>query len=143
MFEDFTYEQRIAFVEAMANIIASDRKVAPEEKAELDGLVASAGLSIADPAVAAAIDRQLSGNGGSLTGILHGLQAKELRSAVFRMLIETACADGAIAPEERAKVLEAAALFGYDKGAAGDLVDWTLQSILHEKREQEILTRLG
>jgi uncharacterized tellurite resistance protein B-like protein len=142
MFEDFSYEQRIAFVEAMANIVAADRKVTPEERAELESLVIGAGLSPSDAKVKAAIAGQLE-KPGALSDILKRLDSKDLHSAVFRLLVETACTDGEVAPEEREKILEAAGVFGYDKKAAGELVDWTLQMIQLERREKEILARLG
>ena len=142
MFEDFTYEQRLAFIEAVANIVAADGKVTAEERAELESLTIGVGLWSSDPDVKAAIERQIA-KPGSLSEILTRLGSKELHAAVFRLLIEAACADGEIQAEERAKLLEAATLFGYDKQAAGELVDWTLESIKHERREQDILARLA
>src|SRR5688500_10887270 len=131
MFEDYTYDQRIAFCRAMANIIAADRKVTLEEKSELNGLIIGTGLSPSDEQVAAAISAELS-NPTSLTEILKPVTDKNLRAALFRMLIEVSCADGDVAPEERSKILEAAAAFGLEKKAAGDLIDWTVQAIQHE-----------
>jgi uncharacterized membrane protein YebE (DUF533 family) len=142
MFDDFTREERLLFCRAMANIIAADHKVTEEEKVELDGLIIGAGLSPSDPEVKGIVEKELAAP-GSLAELVKGLKKKELQSALFRMLVEAACTDGEIAPEERSKVLEAAAAFSLDKTAAGDLVDWTLDAIKHEKRERDILARLG
>jgi uncharacterized tellurite resistance protein B-like protein len=140
--EEFTEEQRFAFVEAMANIVAADRKVTPEERQQLEMLVIGVGLSPGDERVRRAIAAQLE-TPQPLAAILKKLGRKDLHAAVFRLLCEAACADGEIQPEERAKILEAAAEFGYEKNAASELVDWTLQSIGLERREKDILARLG
>ena len=121
MFEDYSYDERVAFCRAMANIIASDHKVTLEEKSELNGLILGTGLSPSDEKVAAAISAELA-KPSSLTEILKPVQDKGLRSALFRMLIEVSCADGEVAAAERAKILEAAAAFGLDNKAAGELV---------------------
>jgi len=142
MFEDFTREERITFCRALANIVAGDRKVTDEERQELEGMIIGAGLSPTDPEVKAAVDAELAAP-GPLAAIVASLKKKELQSTLFRMLIEAACADGEIATEERIKVSEAARTFGLNPSAASELIDWTLQSIKHEKREQEILARLG
>lgn len=143
MFDDFTHAQRLTFCRAMANIIASDHKVTPEEQAELDNLVIGTGLSPSDETVQKAISAELA-NPGSLTEILKGLGgSKELQSALFRMLVEVTCADGDIAPQERTKVREAAKTFGLDPQAANELIDCTLDQIKLEKREAAILARLG
>jgi uncharacterized membrane protein YebE (DUF533 family) len=141
MFEDYTYEERLAFCQAMANIIASDNKVLPEERAELDGLIKSAGLSMADAEVARTINDELA-KPRPITDILKKIKRRPLAAALFRMLIEAACVDGEVAPEERERVLEAAKTFGMNPKAADELLNWTLQSILHERKEREILAKL-
>ena len=141
MLEDYSDDQRTAFCRAMANIIASDHKVTPEERAELDGLVLSTGLSPDDTAVKAAIEAELA-NPGELGAILATLGDKKLHAALYRMMIEAACADGEVASEERAKLAEASAAFGFDRGAAEELIGWTLDSIRLERREKEILGKL-
>ena len=141
MFEDYSDEQRMAFCRAMANIIASDHKVTPEERAELDGLVLGTGLSPDDSAVKEAIEAELA-QPGSLSAILATVGDKELHAALYRMMIEAACADGEVAAEERAKLAEASAAFGFDKAAAEELIGWTLDSIQLERREKEILGKL-
>jgi uncharacterized membrane protein YebE (DUF533 family) len=141
-FEDFTREERIIFCRAMANIIASDRKVTEDETNELEGLIIGTGLSPSDPEVRAAVEKELKAP-GSLSEIVKELKKKDLQAALFRMLIEASCADGEIATEERQKVSEAARAFGLNPSAASELIDWTLQSLKHEKREREILARLG
>ena len=142
MFDEFTTEQRLAFCQAMANIIASDRTVTPEETQELNGLILGCGLSPTDDDVAKVISQELQ-KPGSLSEILGRVGHPKLRHGLFQMLVEAACVDGNVPPEERAKLHEAAKVFGFEMKAADDLIAWTQDSIRLEQREQEILARLG
>ncbi len=142
MLEDYSEGERLAFCQAMANIVASDHKVTDKERVHLDGLIMSTGLSPADDGVIRTIDAELK-DPGAIGDILKRIKHKALKSALFRMLIETAVADGSVAKQERAKILEAAAAFKLDKKAAGELIDWTIQAIRQDEREREILSRLG
>src|SRR5438067_635896 len=128
MFDDFTTEQRLAFCEAMANIIGADHRVTPEEQEQLNGLIIGVGLSPQDEAVARAIGAQLE-KPGAIGEILKRVGNPKLKHGLYQMLVETACVDGSVPPEERAKLAEAAATFGFNAKAAEELIAWTQDSI--------------
>lgn len=141
MTREYPQEQLLAFVQAMANVAASDGRVTEDERQQLDDLVVGIGLSPRDEQVAALIQREFD-QPGRLADIVARIEIREMRAALLRMLVEVACADGQIAPEERASVEEAATTFGYAVSVADELIDWTLQSIKLEQREQEIMAKL-
>jgi uncharacterized membrane protein YebE (DUF533 family) len=141
MTREYPQEQLLAFVQAMANVAASDGRVTEDERQQLDDLVVGIGLSPRDEQVAALIQREFD-QPGRLADIVAKIEIREMRAALLRMLVEVACADGRIAPEERASVEEAATTFGYAVSVADELIDWTLQSIKLEQREQEIMAKL-
>ncbi len=141
MTREYPQEQLLAFVQAMANVAASDGRVTEDERQQLDDLVVGIGLSPRDEQVAALIQREFD-QPGRLADIVAKIEIREMRAALLRMLVEVACADGRIAAEERASVEEAATTFGYAVSLADELIDWTLQSIKLEQREQEIMAKL-
>ncbi|WP_434388684.1 DUF533 domain-containing protein [Melittangium boletus] len=141
MTREYPQEQLLAFVQAMANVAASDGRVTEDERQQLDDLVVGIGLSPRDEQVAALIQREFD-QPGRLADIVAKIEIREMRAALLRMLVEVACADGQIAAEERASVEEAATTFGYAVSVADELIDWTLQSIKLEQREQEIMAKL-
>lgn len=142
MLEDHSHDQRLAFCQAMANMVASDRKVTPAERRELDGLIRGARLSPDDPEVIAIVDAELA-KPGDIKQILKKITSRDLHAGLFRMLIEMACVDGEVPLEERAKIEEAAATFGFNKDAAEELISWTLESIQLERKERDILAKLS
>lgn len=139
---EYTEAERLAFLRAVANLIAADHKVTEDEKAELNGLVLQMGLSPLDPRVEGDVLGELD-SPGDLPAILSAVGNAELKSHLFRVLVEVAAADGKITDGERTKIREAAGVFGLDADAASDLLDWTVASIQHEQKECEILARLG
>lgn len=141
MTREYPEEQLMAFVQAMANVVASDGRITEEERQHLDNVVAGIGLSPRDEQVAALIEGEFK-NPGRLTDIVGRIQNRELRAALLRMLVEVACADGELANEERASVKEAASAFGFDTSIADELMDWALASIKLEQREREIMAKL-
>jgi uncharacterized membrane protein YebE (DUF533 family) len=141
MTHEYPQEQLLAFVQAMANVAASDGRVTEDERQQLDNVVAGFGLSPRDAQVAAIIEKEFQ-KPSRLTDIVGKIKVRDLRVALLRMLAEVACADGEIANEERASVKEAASAMGLDVSAANELIDWTLASIKHEQREREIMAKL-
>ncbi|HEX8700370.1 MAG TPA: DUF533 domain-containing protein [Myxococcaceae bacterium] len=141
MTREYPQEQLLAFVQAMANVAASDGRVTEDERQQLDDMVVSIGLSPRDEQVSALIEKEFK-TPSRLTDIVGRIQIRELRGSLLRMLAEVACADGEIADKERTTVKEAASAFGYDAAIADELIDWTLASIKLEQREQEIMTKL-
>ncbi|MCP3140563.1 tellurite resistance TerB family protein [Pyxidicoccus xibeiensis] len=141
MTREYPQEQLLAFVQAMANVAASDGRITEDERQHLDDVVSGLGLSPRDAQVAALIEREFQ-KPGRLTDIVSQIEIRELRVSLLRMLVEVACADGAISNEERASVKEAASAFGFDMSAADELIDWTLASIKLEQREREIMAKL-
>lgn len=141
MTREYPQEQLLAFVQAMANVAASDGRITEDERQQLDNVVAGLGLSPRDEQVAALIEKEFQ-KPGRLTDIVSKIQVRELRVSLLRMLVEVACADGEVANEERASVKEAASAFGFDGAVADELIDWTLASIKLEQREQEIMAKL-
>ena len=138
---EYPQDQLMAFVQAMANVVASDGRVTEEERQNLDNVVYGIGLSPRDEQVSALIEREFQ-KPGRLTDIVSKIQNRELRVALLRMIVEVSCADGEIANEERASVKEAASAFGLDVSVADELIDWTLASIKLEQREREIMAKL-
>jgi uncharacterized membrane protein YebE (DUF533 family) len=141
MSREYPQEQLLAFVQAMANVAASDGRITEDERQQLDNVVVNIGLSPRDAQVAAVIEREFQ-KPGRLTDIVSKIQIRELRVSLLRMLVEVACADGDIANEERASVKETATAFGFDVSVADELIDWTLASIKLEQREREIMSKL-
>lgn len=141
MTREYPQEQLLAFVQAMANVAASDGRITEDERQHLDDMVVGIGLSPRDPQVAAIIEQEFQ-KPGRLADIVGKIEVRELRVSLLRMLVEVACADGEIANEERASVKEAASTFGLDVSAANELIDWTLASIKLEQREGEIMAKL-
>jgi uncharacterized membrane protein YebE (DUF533 family) len=141
MTPEYPQEQLLAFVQAMANVAASDGRVTEDERQQLDDVVAGIGLSPRDEQVSALIEREFQ-KPSRLTDIVSKIQVRELRVSLLRMLVEVACADGQIANEERASVKETAKAFGFDAAVADELIDWALASIKLEQREREIMSKL-
>jgi uncharacterized membrane protein YebE (DUF533 family) len=141
MTREYPQEQLLAFVQAMANVAASDGRITEDERQQLDEIVLGMGLSPRDEQVAALIEREFQ-KPSSLTDIVSKIEIRELRVSLLRMLVEVACADGEIANEERASVKQAASAFGLDGSIADELIDWTLASIKLEQREREIMSKL-
>ena len=140
--QDYSEKERIAFLKAVANMIASDHKVTEDETADLYQLVLAAGLSPLDETIDKEVLPELD-NPGDIKAILADIETPELKNNLFRILIEVAAADGQIAEGERDRVLDAAGAFGLDRAAAEELLEWTCSSIKHEKQEADILQRLG
>ena len=138
MSREYPEEQLMAFVQAMANVVASDGRVTEEERQNLDNVVYGIGLSPRDEQVSALIEQEFQ-KPGRLTDIVGKIQKRELRVALLRLLVEVACADGDISQQERASVKEAATAFGLDASVSDELIDWTLDSI---KLEQELMAKL-
>lgn len=141
MFRDHPKAELLLFVKAAANLVASDHEVTHDERLELDNIVEGIGLRPNDDDVVAAIESELKAP-GSIGALVKGIEAKELRVALLRMLTELSASDGHVADAERAKVSEAAAAFGIDAKLAEELFAWTLESIALEKREGELMERL-
>ncbi|MBN8228754.1 tellurite resistance TerB family protein [Corallococcus macrosporus] len=141
MSREYPEEQLLAFVQAMANVAASDGRVTEDERQQLDDVVRGMGLSPRDEQVAAVIEAEFK-KPGNLTDIVRKIEVRELRVSLLRMLVEVACADGEIANEERKAVKDAASAFGFDVAAADELIGWTLDSIKLEQREQQIMSKL-
>jgi uncharacterized membrane protein YebE (DUF533 family) len=138
---EYPQEQLMAFVQAMANVVASDGRITEDERQHLDNVVFGIGLSPRDEQVSALIEREFQ-KPSRLTDIVSKIENRELRVALLRMIVEVSCADGEIASEERASVKEAASAFGLDASVAEELIDWTVASIKLEQREQEIMAKL-
>ena len=137
----FSEEDLLTFARAMANVAAADGRVTEDERYELENLISGIGLSPSDEKVVAIVNAEFE-KPSSLTEIVKGLSSREMKAALLRMLVEVSCADGEIALEERAKVSEAATAFGYEPKIAGELIDWTLESIRLEQREAELMSKL-
>ena len=141
MTREYPQEQLLAFVQAMANVAASDGRITEDERQQLDDMVVGVGLSPRDEQVAALIEREFQ-KPSRLTDIVSKIELRELRASLLRMLVEVACADGEIANEERASVKEAAGAFGFDASVVDELINWALDSIKLDQREQEIMAKL-
>lgn len=136
----FTRDELLLFCKAVANVIGADRKVTPEERMHLAGLILETGLSIHEADVSAAVDKELY-NPSPIEDVVQPIKNPTLRRYLFRTLVEVALSDG-LAREEDQKLTKLADVFELNKQAASELVHWTAQSIELEKKEQEILARL-
>ena len=141
MTREYPQEQLLAFVQAMANVAASDGRITEDERQQLDDLIVGIGLSPRDAQVAALIEKEFQ-KPSSLTDIVSKIEIRELRVSLLRMLVEVACADGEIANEERKSVKEAASAFGFNVSVVDELIDWALASIKLEQRERDIMAKL-
>lgn len=141
MTREYPEEQLLAFIQAMANVAASDGRVTEDERQQLDDVVRGLGLSPREERIATLIEKEFQ-KPGDLADIVRKIENRELRASVLRMLVEVACADGEIATAERAAVKDAAKTFGIDTSLADELIGWTLDSIKLEQREKEIMAKL-
>jgi len=141
MDQTFSREQLLSFARAMASVAAADGRVAPEERVELENVIAGIGLSPDDEEVAKLVDAELA-KPSPIAEVVKGLESRQLRGMLVRMMAEVACADGEVAPEERAKVGEAAVAMGYQAALADEMIDWVAESIRLEKREAELMAKL-
>lgn len=141
MERQYDENQLLIFARAMANVAASDGRVTEDERDQLEDTVLGLGLSPRDPKVREVLDAEFA-KPGDLGEIVSSLDSRDLKAALFRMLIEVACADGELASEERAKVSQAAHAFGFDGALVDEFVDWTLASIRLENKEKELMGRL-
>jgi uncharacterized membrane protein YebE (DUF533 family) len=137
---NFTRDELLCFCRAVANVIASDRKISDEERAHLAGVIQETGLSIADPDVQKAVYSELS-NPKPIEQVVKMITSPILRKNLYRTLIEVALSDG-LAPQEDEKLAKIAEQFQLNPKAARELIQWTLESIALEKREDDILRRL-
>jgi hypothetical protein len=87
--QDYSEKERIAFLKAVANMIASDHKVTEDETADLYQLVLAAGLSPLDETVDKEVLPELD-NPGDIKAILADIETPELKNNLFRILIEVA-----------------------------------------------------
>ena len=138
--ENFSRAELLLFCRAVANIVGADRRVTSEERMHLAELIRETGLSLRDPEVQQVIDKELA-SPAPIEQVVQQLKNPVLRKHLYRTLIEVALADG-LAPEEDKKLTELAKTFQLDPGAAKDLIQWTLDSVALDKREEEILARL-
>lgn len=136
----FVREEVVQFCRVLAHLVAADHKITPEERVELDNVIAGTGLSAGDADVKKAIEAELK-NPTPLETLLTPITSPGLRRTLYRACIEIAVSDGLHANEEQ-KLAQMAKTFGLHETAAKDLIKWTLDSIALEKREAEILKHL-
>lgn len=137
----FTDQELLTFVRAMASMAASDGRVSLEEREQLESAVLDFGLSPRDPEVAGIIETELK-SPSPVKEVLVNVRRPELKAAVFRMMIEMSCADGSIEPGEQQRLRESATILGYGAQLADEFVEWAIESIRLENREQELMGKL-
>jgi uncharacterized tellurite resistance protein B-like protein len=138
---EYSREQRLQFCRIVAHIVVADRKFTEEERVHLAGLIWQAGLSMEEPDVAEAIKAELE-TPTPLAELVKEITDPALCRWLYRVMVEVAFADGTIAPEEEAKLVELADLFNLNRTAAQNLIHWTAESIALEAREQQIMANL-
>lgn len=141
MTNEHSEQELLIFAQAMANMAAADGRVTEEERQQLDNVISGIGLSPRDPEVAAIVATEFD-KPGTLSQIVEGIKNKELRAALVRLLVEMACADGELAAEERTKINEAVKTFGFAPDLVDDFIDWTIDSLELDAREQALMERL-
>jgi uncharacterized membrane protein YebE (DUF533 family) len=137
----FSREETMAFVRGVVSIIAADKVVTEEERASLSSLIRQTGLSLLDDDVQVLIDAELA-SPSPMAEIVAPVTDPVLRRALFQTLVEVALADGVLAPEEDARLQEAAAVFNLNPDAAREFIEWTRDSIQLERRGATIIRRL-
>lgn len=141
MTNEHSEQELLSFARAMANMAAADGRVTEEERQQLDNVISGIGLSPRDPEVAAIVSTEFD-NPGKLSEIVGGIKNRELRAALVRLLVEMACADGELAAAERAKITEAVKSFGFAPDLVDDFINWTIDSLEIDAREQALMERL-
>jgi uncharacterized membrane protein YebE (DUF533 family) len=137
----FTDQELLTFVRAMASMAASDGRVSLDEREQLESAVLDFGLSPRDPEVAGIIEAEFRAP-SPVAEVLATVRRPELKAAVFRMMVEMSCADGAIEPAEHQRLREAATALGYGVPLADEFVAWAIESIRLENREKELMGKL-
>jgi uncharacterized membrane protein YebE (DUF533 family) len=141
MDQTFSREQLLAFARAMASVAAADGHVGPEERAGLEKIILGIGLSPDDAQVASLVEKELS-RPTPIAELVGGIESRQMRGMLLRMMAEIACADGQVAVQERARVADAAVALGYAATLADELLDWVADSIRLERREAELMAKL-
>ncbi|MBI3829973.1 MAG: TerB family tellurite resistance protein [Planctomycetes bacterium] len=136
----FVREEVVQFCRVLANMVAADHKITPEERTELENVIAGTGLSPDDPDVKQAVEEELK-KPTPIEKLLESINSPGLRRTLYRALVEIAVSDG-LHPKEEETLAKTAKVFGLNEKAAKDLVKWTLDSIAQEKREHEIMNKL-
>ncbi len=136
----FSRDELLGFCRAVANVIASDRKISDEERVHLASVIQETGLNINEPDVQKAVYDELA-KPSPIDKIVKSVTSPILRKNLYRTLIEVALSDG-LAPQEEDKLAKVAEQFQLNGKAARELIQWTLQSIELDKREDDILRRL-
>ena len=136
----FSREELLGFARAVANVIASDRKITDEERVHLSSVIQETGLNINDPDVQKAVYDELA-KPSPIEKIVKTVTSPLLRKNLYRTLIEVALSDG-LAAQEEDKLAKVAEQFQLNSKAARELVQWTLRSIELDKQEDDILRRL-
>jgi uncharacterized membrane protein YebE (DUF533 family) len=136
----FTRDERLLFARAVANIVGADRKISGEERTHLFDLLRELGLSPSDEEVQKIVDDELK-SPSPIAKIVKSVTSPVLRRNLYRTLVEVALTDG-LAPEEEKRLAELAKAFELNEKAARELIQWTLDSLTLDKREDDILKRL-
>ena len=136
----FSREELLLFARAVANVIAADRRVTNEERFHLSDLLREIGLSLHDADVQKVVDAEFA-KASKIEDVVKPIKNPVLRRSLYRTLIEVALSDG-LASEEEKRLSDLAKIFELNEKAARDLIQWTLDSLALEKREDDILTRL-
>jgi uncharacterized tellurite resistance protein B-like protein len=137
----FPRNELLAFVRAVANIIAADKVVTEDERAYLAMLVRQTGLSLLDEDVQAAINDEIAAP-SPIEVVARPISDPQLRRTLYQTLVEVAYADGSLAAEEEERLVALSKTFGLNPEAARDLIDWTGEHIRLERRGEEIIARL-
>jgi uncharacterized membrane protein YebE (DUF533 family) len=136
----FTRDEMLLFARAVANIVGADHKVSGEERTHLFDVLREMGLSPYDEQVQKVVDDELN-SPSPIDKIVKSVTSPVLRRNLYRTLVEVALTDG-LANEEEKRLAELAKTFELNEKAARELIQWTLDSLALDKREDDILKRL-
>ncbi|SKB80999.1 TerB family tellurite resistance protein [Daejeonella lutea] len=106
LLNDYTSEEKTAYLHAIASLATADRSASPEELEYLTALVSKTGLSIAEQE--SILTSAKDPNGESLPENLELLKSSELRFSLLADLIQFAGADQTYSEEEKKNVAEIA-----------------------------------
>ena len=114
-------EEQAKVIELIEAVIAADGKIVEQERAFLRRVMERFRMEERPS------DRMVASDAGRATVTLRGL-APDTQMRVMALLVDAACSDGCVAPEERALLLASAATLGIDAAALEERIAMRLKS---------------
>ncbi len=113
LLSDFSDQEKVAYLSAIASIATADRQATPDELEFLQALGQTANLS--EPQQQEVMDAANDASNTALQQHLNTLKDSQLRFSLITDIISFAKADGKYTPDEEARTKEVAAYLGIDQ----------------------------